>query len=158
MMGRIAVVACALAVVLAAWWVWPTEARAVRARVISLVDALDTTADETDLQRIARAATLVNALTPDVVVTIDADRRVVGRDMVLGMARQVVQTRRNMRVELDDLDVVLGADRATAVANVTLRIDDDTSHDVRLLFVRPESTWLVQSAEIVHPLTRPGGM
>jgi hypothetical protein len=103
----------------------------------------------------ARAATLAGALAPDVVVIVDEDRQVAGRDMVLGMARQVLQTRTGTRVELDTLEVQLGASRTTALANATLRIDDGTYHDVRLQMVKAEGTWLVQSAEIVRPLVRP---
>lgn len=147
-------VAGALAVVLAAWWVWPSEERAVHARVTSLVEALGAGADESELQRMARAATLAGALAPDVVVIMD-ENRVAGRDMVLGMARQVLQTRTGTRVELDTLEVQLGASRTTAMANATLRIEDGTYHDVQLQLVKPDGTWLVQSAEIVRPLVRP---
>lgn len=155
MTGRMWLVAGALAGVLAAWWVWPSEQRAVHARVTSLVEALDAGAGESELQRMARAATLAGALAPDVVVIVDEDRQVAGRDMVLGMARQVLQTRTGTRVELDTLEVQLGASRTTALANATLRIDDGTYHDVRLQMVKAEGTWLVQSAEIVRPLVRP---
>jgi hypothetical protein len=156
MTGRVVSVIVAVGIAIVGGSVGPTETRAVRARVTALAGALDVGADETDLQRIARAASLVNALTPDVVVTLDEHRRVAGREMVVGAARQAMQTRGGTRVELDRLEVVLGADRATAVADVTMRVDGGY-HDVRLQLVKPDGTWLVQSAEVVRPLTRPGG-
>lgn len=148
-------VAGALAVAVAAWSVWPTDERAVRARVTTLVGVLNTETSETDLQRMARAATLASGLAPDVVVTIDENRRATGREMVLGMARQALQTRTGLRVEIDRLEVRLGAGQKTASAEATLRGDDGTYHDVRLHLVKPGGTWLVQKAEVVRPLVRP---
>jgi len=144
--------ATAVALLAVAWACWPTEERAVRTRVTALVEALNGDAGESDLQRIARAAALASALTPDVVVVLDADRQLNGREAVLGVARQWMQTRRETRVSLDALDVTVSAGRATA--DVVLRMDDER-HEVRLQLVKPESTWLVQRAEVVSALARP---
>lgn len=152
MSGRIAGVVGAVLLAVVAWSYWPTEERAVRARVTTLVEALSGEAGESDLQRIARAATLASALTPDVIVALDNDRQLHGRESVLGVARQWMQTRGDTQVSLDDLDVAVGAGGATA--NLVVRADDER-HEVRLHLAKPDSTWLVQRAELVSALARP---
>lgn len=152
MSARAVGLATAVVLLAVAWACWPTEERAVRTRVTALVEALNGDAGESDLQRIARAATLASALTADVTVTIDSDRQLNGREAVLGVARQWMQTRRDTHVSLDDLDVTIGAGGATA--HLVLRVDSDR-HEARLHLVKPDSTWLVQRAEVVSALTRP---
>lgn len=155
MTRRLGGVAAALGVLLLAWYLWPTDARAVRARVTSLVDALNAGANETDLARIARAASLASALTSDVVVVVDDARRLEGREMVLGVARQVAQTQRDIQVEVLELSVAIGADRTTAIADIVLRVDRDSYHEGRLHLVKRSGAWLVQRAEVQRPLARP---
>lgn len=152
MSGRAVALVTAVALLVVAWACWPTEERTVRARVTALVDAMNGEIGEGDLQRIARAATLASALTQDVVVVLDNDRQLNGRESVLGVARQWMQTRLDMRVSLDDLDVTITAGGATA--DLVIRVDDEP-REARLHLVKPDSTWLVQRAELVSALERP---
>lgn len=138
-----------------AWYAWPTETKAVRTRVTDLVEALNADGGESDLARIGRAAALASALTPDVVVSLDATRHLQGREAVLGMARQALQAQGGARVELRGLQVSLGADGTTAVADATLRVDDESYHEVQLHLVKRDGDWLVARAALVQPLTRP---
>lgn len=156
MTSRLTLVIAAVVAIVVALYVWPTDTRAVRHRVVSLVDALNAAENETDLSRLGRAATLSSAMTANITVTMDDTRRLSGREAVLAAARQVMQTRQIADVDLTDLRVDVASDRSSAIADATIRVDGDSYHDVRLTLVKENGTWLVSDARVLQPLARPG--
>lgn len=155
MTSRLVLVIGAVVAIAVAWYVWPTDARAVRHRVVTLVDALNASENETDLSRLGRAATLSSAMTTDITVAVDDTRRLDGREAVLAAARQVIQTRKVAHVDLTDLRVDVASDRSSAVADATVRVDDDGYHDMQLTLVKQDGTWLVRDVKVLQPLARP---
>lgn len=89
-MPRLALAAVAVAAAFAAAWLWPTDARRIRATLETAVSAVSAAAGERELERVARAASLAKALAPDVVVETGPDGpSVQGREMVVGLASRV---------------------------------------------------------------------
>ena len=148
----------AVAVVLlaaAGWWWWqPTEEDRVRAQLERMASAVNGREGESDLERMARLATLASGLTPEVFVDA-AGRRLDGREAVLAAARALAVARRGSPVEVGDVFVTMAAEYARADARVVVRIDDD-HHELQVSFVQLDGTWLVDGLEAEQPLRRPG--
>jgi hypothetical protein len=66
MSRRVITVAGVLVVAIAAWWLWPTDRRRIIAAGRELAQAASIPANEPDLARVTRAATLSRMLAPDV--------------------------------------------------------------------------------------------
>ena len=157
-MRRLVSVALAL-ICLLLWWWWPTEEARVRARIAGMAAALSARSDETDLERVARVASMASGLAPD--VSVDAEGRTLdGRDAVLAASRAVAVSRRAITVSIEDADIVLTADDTRAEARVIARIDNDTGeHGYQELTVslrKQDGTWVVDRAFTEAPLRRPG--
>jgi hypothetical protein len=151
---RRAAAAVALGLLVVGWYAWPTETRAVRTRIETLVAAIGDRDNETDIARLARVAVLSAAMTPDVVVSLDGQRRLHGREEVLGAARAMMHAHGAHRLEIDQMEVAVID--LSATADLTLRVDDESYHDIRLRLIQQGDTWLVRQAEVQPPLVRPG--
>ena len=153
-MKRYAPALFVIGVLIAAWLWWPTAERAVRTRISELVETLSPRPGESDLERLARLSRLGSALAPDITVVVDDERRIEGREAVIGAVRPIVQGSRVSHVDITGLDVTVGTDGRSATATLSVRVDE-RHHELRLRLVRPSSTWLVQHVEPAVALARP---
>ncbi len=79
----------------AAFFLWPSEASRVRARVVAAADAISGASGEGDFDRLARLAGLAKALSPDIVVEAEPGGPAVrGREAVAALASQLSRRRR----------------------------------------------------------------
>jgi hypothetical protein len=150
-MRRLAMAAVALSVALAAMYLWPTDARAIRQRLATAAAAVSRPAGEGDLQRVARAASLLNSLTPDVVVDAGPEGPSVrGRETVAGLASRLGPGGPSA-IELVDTGLVIDGPAGRATATILVRVTggdrgevdayDGTALQVELAKV--EGAWLI---------------
>lgn len=139
---------------LAVWWWWPSERKQIRAQLERLATAVSVLEGESDLERMARVASLGSGLATDVSVQA-AGRTLAGRDAVLVAARAAASAGRTFVVDIEDADITLAPDGAHADAHVVVRVDDDYQA-LSVSLLRADGVWLVDSVEADPPLRRPG--
>jgi SnoaL-like domain len=121
-MRRLAMAAAVLGVALASMYLWPTDARAIRQRLAMAAAAVSRPAGEGDLQRVARAASLLNSLAPDVVVEAGPDGPSVrGRETVAGLASRLGPGGPSS-IELVDTGLVIDGQAGRATATILVRV------------------------------------
>jgi hypothetical protein len=152
---RLIPVAAVVGIVVLAWWLWPSEADRVRARIRTMAHALSSAPGETDLERMTRVATLTSGLAPDVSVDLDDGRRIEGRDAVSGVARQLLLSQQAFGVGTRDVRVQVDAQGTLAAATLVVVVNDESFHDVELGLVKLDHVWLVREARLTRPLARP---
>jgi hypothetical protein len=144
-----------------AWWVWPTDARRIEARLHAAADALSSTDGEAGMSRAVRLASFAQSLTPDVVVEAeDGGASVRGRDSVAGLAVRLAGARGARRIELRDVRVTIDDDGARATAFAVPRVtpadvpelEDGTV--LRFDLARVDGEWLIARARPERPLDR----
>lgn len=160
----------ALLVVLAAvtagvlWLLWPTEARRVRARVEAVAHAASVPADESELLRVARIASLARALAPDVLLEEpDGTLSIAGREAVVGLASRLATPSGPTSIELANVDVSIDAAGTGAAVTATVRVRSRGPSDieradgemVRIELTKMGNDWLVRRVSPARALTRP---
>jgi hypothetical protein len=146
-----------------AWWVWPTDARRIEARLHAAADALSSTDGEAGMSRAVRLASFAQSLTPDVVVEAeDGGASVRGRDSVAGLAVRLAGAGAGgaRRIELRDVRVTIDDDGARATAFAVPRVtpadvpelEDGTV--LRFDLARVDGEWLIARARPERPLDR----
>lgn len=97
------------------WWLYPTDARRVRAASLELAQVVSVPAQEPEIARVARLAGLARHVAADIVVEAEGvEARVEGRDQVTAMAGRLSASPNGITVTLDDLEVTIGEDRRSA--------------------------------------------
>lgn len=139
---------------LSVWGWWPSPQKQVRAQLDRLASAVSGREGESDLERMARVASLGSGLTADVCVQA-AGRTLAGRDAVLVAARAAASAGRTFVVDIEDADITLAPDGARADADVVVRVDDDYQA-LSVSLLRADGIWLVDRVEADAPLRRPG--
>ena len=106
----------------AAFMLWPSDARAIRQRLAAVADAASRKPGEGDLDRVARAASLLKSLTPDIVVDGGADGPSLrGRESVAAVASRLGATAPAV-FELEMSGLVIDGKAGRATADVLVRI------------------------------------
>jgi hypothetical protein len=143
--------AAVLGAALAAVYFWPTDARAIRQRLATAAAAVSRPAGEGDLQRVARAASLLNSLTPDVVVDAGPDGpSVQGRETVAGLASRLGPTGPSS-IELVDTGLIIDGQAGRATATILVRVTDGDrgaidafdGTELRVDLARIDGAWLI---------------
>jgi hypothetical protein len=154
--------AAAGALALAAFLVWPTDARAIRQRLSAAADAVSVPAGEGDLQRVARAAGLRKSLAPDVVVEAGPDGPSVrGRDTLVALASRLGSPG-PVTIVLADARLAIDGPAGRATAGVLVRVDGGDGHEVggydgaelRVELTKIDGTWLIARVTGIPALRR----
>ena len=107
----------------AAFFLWPSEASRVRARVVAAADAISARPGEGDFDRLARLAGLAKTLSPDIVVEAEPGGPAVrGRESVAALATQLSSAGGPRRVELSDVEVTFDERSSHAVVTAVVRV------------------------------------
>jgi hypothetical protein len=162
---RAAAIAIALALVVAGYFAWRawagSEADAVRARLQSLADELNTGAGE-GLAAMAHAAAIGNYFTEDVLIELGpGSNPIQGRTMLTGMAARLQPRIAAFRIVLDDIGVTLAEGNSAADVSLTVSFIRRTaatgqeSMDARefaLGMRRDDGTWRIARMTAVETL------
>jgi hypothetical protein len=163
-MRRLVAAGSAIVVIAAVWWLWPTETRRVRTRVIALAHAVSVPAGEPDLQRVARMAALARGLAADVSLEGPEDgRAITGREAVVGLASRLGSLAGPASIELSGVNVAVDdlGSSAAVTATVHLRTSEHPdvqrleSEAVRIELTKVAGEWLVTRVAAERALTKP---
>lgn len=162
MTRRLAGAGAVAAVLLAAWWLWPGDARRIRSRLTMLAAAVSVPAAESDLQRVARVAGLARALAPDVALDPgDGSGGLTGRDTVMALVSRLAIGGPTL-IDLENIEVEVGPDRTRAVATALVRVRSGPDparlldgHVVRFELVKADGEWLLRRAAPEQALATP---
>jgi len=156
-------------VVIAAIGCGDSDERAIRSQMSAIAETLSVPENDGELGRIARIAALRNVLAPDIAVSTGLPVRsgaevppeLVGRDAVLALVGRWVPPAGGVTIEFVDMQVTLGADRATAQVYSTARIssgpDERPIVDARELTIdlsKVDGSWLIASVRPEETLVR----
>jgi hypothetical protein len=156
----------AIAVVIAGlWfgyrWLFPSDEAQIREVLDRIAEAVGNGAEEGEIERLARAASLRNYL--DAGVKVDAGppfKEVSGRDVVIGTASKLNSTIRELEIRFIDVQISLAPDRSTANVYMTAEArfrgpQDDSGIEAReldVLFRKIEGNWVVSAVAFVRTL------
>jgi hypothetical protein len=147
---------------LAAWYLWPSDERAIRKRLESLAQAASVPPGEADLARLARAQRFRTVLRADVHVAFERAEwpPIDGREAVAALvARPWSGAAGGLDVQLQDVSVSLSSDRTSADVRAIVRVvsrDHAQGADVidgRMIsatFSKTDGEWRVASARILQ--------
>jgi hypothetical protein len=130
----------------------------IRKRLRNVAQTASFAAEESPLMRLANAQRLSTFCTLDVEVTVDTprgdQRTMTGRDEILQAAGGVRSALKGLSIEFLDMEVVLGADKTSAVVNLTARASipndrDDYIQELRLTLRKTDGEWLISKVETV---------
>jgi len=143
-------------------WLFPSDEAQIVAVLERIADAVSSRAEDGDLGRLARAASLGNEFAVD--VTVDAGppfQRMRGRDAIIGAAARTGGRVRGFEIAFQDVAVAVAPDRRTATAVVTAqaRFDEGEgrgidARELELEFTRHQENWVISAVTLVQPLQR----
>jgi len=146
-------------------WFFPSDEAQIVAVLERIADGVSSGAEEGDIGRLARAASLRDAFAPD--VTVDAGppfQRITGREAIIGAAARTTGSVRNLAITFPDVALTVASDRqsATAVVTAEARFDEGgrrglDARELELAFTRDEGHWVVSAVTLVRPLNRLDG-
>lgn len=156
----------AVVVLLAVWFGWhyffPNDEARIRDVLERIAGAASSGgAEEGEVARIARAASIRSELDPQ--VTVDAGppfSQLAGRDALVGTVARLKSSVRDLEVQLDDVQVTVAADRLTARVTLTAKAHfrDERggraleARELDVLFRRLEGDWVVSEVAFVRAL------
>jgi hypothetical protein len=162
-MRRRALVGAAVAVLTAAaaCWLWPTDARRVRGRLLTATEALSVRPGESDVERLARLAGFARSLAPDVVVQAEpGGPSVRGREAVAALASRLSTA--GQQITQTDPDITFDEPRSRATVATVVRVTSDVEGPVAALdgaviwleLVKTGDDWLIARASTEPTLAR----
>ncbi len=145
------------------WWLFPSDARRVRARFHALATLVSVPATEQDLARLARARSFGAMLATDIAVTFDEGAPPLnGREAFVLLVARPAGVEGGIKVELADVTVQVGpgGEEATSAARARLLFTDPQTkllsaeeRDVNLEWRKTNGNWLVAAARVGVPLS-----
>lgn len=160
---RLALLAALVAMGFLGWSYWfPSPERAIRKDLAELARTASFSANEAPLAKLYNSQALGKFFTPDVVISFDAPgasvRLLQGRDQLLERAMGARSAVSSLKVEFPDVNVVVGPDKESAVADVTAkgRVEGDKEgylQELRVTFQKTGGHWLIRRVETVKTLS-----
>lgn len=151
----------AVATVGLAWWLFPTDARRVRAACHELAASLSAPPRESEVARLARLAQLARHLAPEVSVEAEGlDTRIEGRDQAVTLAGRLDPTPAGRTVTLEDLHVAIGEDRRSADVDTVVVVgepdasggpDNVERRQVTMVWAKTQDGWRLARAVVLIP-------
>jgi hypothetical protein len=160
---RILVAITFLAISFFAWrFLFPSPERVIRSRLQELATLASYQANEGAIAKAYNATQISGFFTPDVVVTGDipgyGNLTVNGRDNLMQGALAARQRIAALKVEFLDVNVTIGSDGQTAVANLTAKATasgerDFSVQEFNFMLKKVDGKWLIYRVESVKTLS-----
>ncbi|MGA2685561.1 MAG: hypothetical protein ABSF51_10960 [Verrucomicrobiota bacterium] len=154
------------ALVAAGVWLWtvlfPSPEKVVRQRLASVAQRASFAADEGALARLADAESLAGYFSPNVEINLDVPGRIqhtiLGRDEITQTAVAARSTTSSLSVKFLDVDVTIGPDKRSAVADFTVeaRVGDDQDlivQEMKFTLQKISGQWLITRVETIRTLS-----
>ncbi len=148
------------------FWLWtvffPSPEKVVLQKIARLAATATFSADDSSLIRAGKAGNLVGFFADDAQIILDAPgqaaRTLSGRDEIQTAALGGFASLPQLKVQFLDVTVRIGADRQTAEATCTAKVNAGDSKDfgvqeMRFQFRKTGSDWLITRAETVKTLS-----
>ncbi len=135
---------------------FPSEERRIRRQLDDLVQTVNTPPAE-GVEALARAARIGNAFDTDVMIDFGDGPPVRGREAIMGIASRLQDRGRTVSVALQDVDISIARDRASADVDLTVVVKTDDSTDARefqVRMIKPQDQWLIAQATAVKVLQK----
>jgi hypothetical protein len=158
---RAVIVALLLVGAFFAWqWLFPSPERVIRKRLAEVAQVASFTSREGPLAQLANSQKLTTYFSSDVVVTVDVPGRspqtFSGRDTLLQGAMGARSVVGSLSVEFLDMNVALGADKLSAVVNLTAKGKTPTDllvQELKVMLQKIDGVWLIIRVETVKTLS-----
>ena len=162
MIARAVMIALIVAGAWFGWrWLFPSDEAQIHAVLDRIAEAVGTGAQEGEIERLARAASLRNHL--DAGITVDAGppfKDLSGRDVIIGTVSRLNSTIRDLEIRFVDVQISIPPDRSTANVYMTAEArfrgpQDEPSLEAReldVLFRKIEGNWVVSEVAFVRTL------
>lgn len=149
----------------AAWfgwrWIFPDDETRIRAVLDRIAGTVSGGIEESEVGRLARAASIRNALDPE--ITVDAGppfSQLAGRDTILASVARFTSTARDLTVSFDDVAVRVSPERTTANVHLTALARfrgaagdrELEARELDVTFRRRDGDWVVASVTLVPTL------
>ena len=156
-----------MAVLIAAGvWLWtilfPGPEKIVRKRLAQAASEASFKSGENPLVSAARAETLAGFFSTNVEVNIDlpehGQHSFVGREEIMQAAAGARSAVRSLKVEFPDMNITVGPDKLSAVADVTVKVQaagekDFYVQEMKFTFQKIGGDWLITRVETVRTLS-----
>ncbi len=159
---RVLLLGIVLGLGLWAWRTWfPGPERAIRKKLTELAQAASVQGNEGELARVVNANKLVSYFAPELEITVDVPGHSIqtfrSRDELMKAALAARSAVGGLRVSFIDVSVEVAADRKSAMAHLTARVDLPGEsvpqvQELKVGFQRVEGQWLIGLVETVRTL------
>jgi hypothetical protein len=154
------------ALVAAGGWLWtvlfPSPEKVVRQRLATVAQRVSFTANESAVARLADAESLAGYFSTNIEINLDVPGRVqhtiLGRDEITQTAVAAGSTTSSLSVKFLDVDVTIGPDKRSAVADFTVeaRVGDDQDlivQEMKFTLQKISGQWLITRVETIRTLS-----
>ncbi len=154
------------ALVAAGVWLWavlfPSPEKVVRQRLATVAQRVSFTANESAVARLADAESLAGYFSTNIEINLDVPGRVqhtiLGRDEITHTAVAAGSTTSSLSVKFLDVDVTIGPDKRSAVADFTVeaRVGDDQDlivQEMKFTLQKIGGQWLITRVETIRTLS-----
>ncbi len=154
------------ALVAAGVWLWavlfPSPEKVVRQRLATVAQRVSFTANESAVARLADAESLAGYFSTNIEINLDVPGRVqhtiLGRDEITQTAVAAGSTTSSLSVKFLDVDVTIGPDKRSAVADFTVeaRVGDDQDlivQEMKFTLQKIGGQWLITRVETIRTLS-----
>lgn len=148
-------------------WLWtilfPSPEKLIRQRLAEVARLASFAPNEGLLPRAANIQKLASQFDSEVAITVDWRRGtqqiVADRDELTQLALAIRSNLRSLKVQLLDLNVILAADKESAVVELTARASapeepDFLIQEMKFTLKKVDNVWLISKIETVRTLTR----
>lgn len=160
--GALTIIIIALAV-----WTWltffPGPEQAIRRRLAEVAQLASFAGNEGQIAKVANAQKLTTFFTPDIEISVDVPgiqrQKLAGQDDLLKAAMAVRTYLSSLKVELLDINITFAPGKASAIANLTLKVmangeKDFTPQELKFTLKKIKGEWLIRQAETVRTLSQ----
>ena len=147
-------------------WLWmilfPGPEKVIRQRFAALARAASSSADESDLMRLAAAQEVAGFFATNVELNVDLpqlnQRNSVDREEIAQAVMAARSRAGGLKVRFPDINLTVAADRQSAVADVTVDADVRGEHDtllqeMKFTLCKIDGQWLITRVETVRVLS-----
>ena len=162
---RLLIAVAVIGVGMLGWrWLFPSPERVIRSRLLQLAQTASFTPNDGTLVKAYKVERLPGFFSSDVVIGFeipgDGDVALSGRDQVMEAVRAALVSGRagGLKIQLRDISVTLGADRQSAVANLTGTAtvagqSDFIVQEFNFRLKKLDGKWLICRVEAVKTLS-----
>ena len=154
----VVIVAAAIGAIVALGYpvLFPSDEHRIRKQLDDLVQTVNRPPGE-GMDALARAAQIGDVFATDVTIDFGDGPPVRGREAIIGIASRLQDRARTVKVSIQDVDVTVASDRASADVDLTVVVNTQDSTDARefqVQMVKPQDQWLIGRATAVKVLQK----